>query len=235
MRSGPDYAAGTMNRWLLMLLLAGAMSARAAGSDTNLWTDFRWPRAPAAALTTSLALVASQEWSRALSTLEEHLAAHPKEAGALHLTGLLFWQSGNREEATRRLLRAARAPDADRISLWALAALSARARSHAECVGWLRRATRDLPPADIERWLRKPYFADLCDFPPYRDALLDWQLAALCPSSPIVLDRTPRGPRDQGALDFLEDKGGRDLLRLPVQEPDPLSLRLKVDVQESPP
>ena len=218
----------------LFLLCALAPGARAAAGDYNLWQDFPWAMTPTSSteLASTLALIATQNWALALTTLNERIAGHPDDGGALHLSGLLFWQAGNREEATRQLVRATRAPDHQSVTIWALAALSSSAHSHAEAVGWIKRAAREVPEAEVGTWLKKAYFSSLCEFPPYRELLDGFHLSGLCPSARIVIPRSAHTDAAAPASDFLEQPGPVGSLRLSVQDGEAKGSGLKLAVPD---
>lgn len=222
-----------MKRVVIALLLLGTVCRAAAISgDYNLWQDFPWKMTPAsdAALADGLAQIATQNWARALTTLNERIATHPDDGGALHLAALLYWQAGNREDATRQLVRANRAPDRQPVTLWALAALSGAAHSHAEAVGWIKRAAKETPAAEIATWLKKPYFSSLCEFPSYRELLEDLHLSDLCPSATIVIPRPSRTDAAAPASDILDHPGPVGSLRLSVQDSETRGAGLKLEV-----
>ena len=212
----------------ILLLTIAAPSLRADGSASNLWTDFVWPVATtgSTAVIDGLQLIRDQNWAKALTVLESRLFEQPQDAGALHLVGLLFWQAGNREEATRRLVRSTRAPDHQPVTLWALAALSGQARSQAEAVGWIKRASKLSPGAETEQWLRKAYFSNLCEFPPYRELLANLRLSDLCPSTDIAVRYDARRSDPDEMRDLLDRPAPTTSLRLPVQEAPVLQLHL---------
>ena len=217
-------------RWIAWLPLAGLLAApvtHALNAPTNLWEAFDWPGADtdAPALADGRAMIRTQNWAQALTLLENRLFEAPTDAGALHLAGLLFWQAGNREEATRRLIRSSRAPAAQPITLWTLAALSSQARSQAEAVGWIKRASRVTDAAQVETWLRTPHFSGLCEFPPYRDLLAALDLRDLCPSTDIGLRYDGRRTDPDDMRDLLDKPGPATSLRLSVQESRPLQFQ----------
>lgn len=221
MRGGRDYAAPM--RWIAWLALAGLLTApatRALNAPTNLWEEFAWPVSDqdAPALAAGQAMIRTQNWAQALTLLENRLFEQPADAGALHLAGLLFWQAGNREEATRRLVRASRAPAAQPITLWTLAALSSQARSQAEAVGWIKRASRVTDAAQVETWLRNPHFSGLCEFPPYRELLVALDLRDLCPSTDLSVRYDGRRTDPDEMRELLDRPGPISSLRLSVQE-----------------
>ena len=217
-------------RWIAWLTLAGLLAApatHALNAPTNLWEEFAWPvaDADAPALVDGRAMIRTQNWAQALTLLENRLFEQPTDAGALHLAGLLFWQAGNREEATRRLIRSSRAPAAQPITLWTLAALSSQARSQAEAVGWIKRASRVTDAAQVETWLRKPHFSSLCEFPPYREILAALDLRDLCPSTDISHRYDGRRTDPDEMRDLLDRPGPVSRLRLSVQESPSLQLQ----------
>ncbi len=217
-------------RWIVWLTLAGLLVApatHALNAPTNLWEEFAWPAADtdAPAVVDARSQIRGQNWAQALTLLENRLFEEPADAGALHLAGLLFWQAGNREEATRRLIRSSRAQATQPITLWTLAALSSQARSQAEAVGWIKRASRATKAEQVESWLRKPHFTGLCEFPPYRDLLAALDLRDLCPSSDLGLRYDGRRAESDDVRDLLDKPGPATSLRLSVQESRPLQLR----------
>jgi hypothetical protein len=205
----------------LILIATGSALRAAPPGAPEIWRDFTWPATATGTpvLVDCLALVATNEWSTALARIEAQLISNPQDAGALHLAGLLFWHSGNREEATRRLVKASRAPDARPITLWTLAALSGQARSQAEAVGWIKRAARGTNPAEVEQWLRKPCFADLCEFPPFRELLATLDLSSLCPSLDIGIYKKNFDSEEDSIQALMRKEGPQPSMRLSVQEP----------------
>lgn len=206
-----------MLRAALILLTSAACVHAASMTNSAIWDIFAWPhtteRQERAAWND---LYQKGSYSDLMTQLDSYRASHPQDAEALHLSGLLHWQAGNREESTRRLIQAFRAPGAQRVSAWALAAISATARSQAECVGWIRQAGRDQPPEEVARWLQMPYFSGFCDYPPYRSALELWGLTKLCPAAVPLSVSIPRSrvPAAPDLSDLLEDRGPEGRLRL---------------------
>lgn len=204
----------------LILAAAGSELRAAATNGPAPWAVFPWSVTSTGTpvLVDCLALLATNEWSLALTKVEAQLVDHPQDAGALHLSGLLFWYSGNREEATRRLIKATRAPNAQAITLWTLAALSEQAHSQAEAVGWIKRASRGASPEEVEQWLRKPYFASLCEFQPYREMLAALDLSSLCPSRDLRRFNERADRPEDSTRELLGKEGPQSSLRLPVQD-----------------